>query len=417
MANTNIILKQGDTLNVSVAPPVTSPVNQLPIVSTGPDKTIKLPVSEVTLTGQSSDPDNDVLAYQWAKIAGGAAVIASPTALTTKITGLSAVGTYSFRLTVNDGKGGTASDTVDVFVQAADVVVIPPTGGVKYLQLPKYTGPVNDDIVITRQRIGNQNGVSMNLVGRRNIRFVECWFDYSLEEAISFENSNGLTAERCLFSRNQSAIYGLNSSNIKMIDCQVINQRQRPGGSRGQMLQGNSCNQILIENCRSEGFDGESSYEDHISFYNSNNCTARGNKLRGGGPSNSGSGIMTGDNGGSTQLVENNILHRTGNAGIGVAGGNDIKILNNKIFSERTAVSNNPLYAWNQSGKASSNVVVKGNRSTWTDKGGNNNGGWDGGGITNLQFEYPTPITLAELGMPVHLIDFVTEAELLTIRK
>ena len=64
-----------------------------------------------------------------------------------------------------------------------------------------------------------------------------------------------------------------------------------------------------------------------------------GNWLRGGGPSTTGGGILVGDNGGTYQLVENNICVNTGHEGIQIAGGHDIIVRNNKIYSQKTTVS------------------------------------------------------------------------------
>ena len=66
----------------------------------------------VTLDGSaSSDPDGDPLSYEW-KDAGGI-VIGSSAAVTVTLP----LGTHTLTLTVNDGKGGTASDAVLVVVQ------------------------------------------------------------------------------------------------------------------------------------------------------------------------------------------------------------------------------------------------------------------------------------------------------------
>lgn len=417
MANTSIALKHGDQLTVTVLPDGPPPVfNKFPLAAAGSDKTIKLPLNETQLTGVGSDIDGTIVKYLWEKKIGpsGGSII-EPSKASTRIVNL-LVGDYTYKFTVTDDKGATAADDIQIFVRAADPVP-PIPGKVDYLNLPAFSGTVVDDMVISNVTIGNPNGVGMNLVGKRNIKFVNCYFKFTKEEAISFENSNGLRTENCLFSGNQSAVYGLNSSNMTMINCQAVNMRQRPGGSRGQLFQANSCDIILVENCRSEGFDGESSYEDHISFYRSHNATARGNWLRGGGPSDSGSGIMTGDNGGSNQLVENNHLMRTGNAGIGVAGGTNIKILNNQMYSERTEVSNNPLYVWAQSDQGGNGVIVKGNRAYWEHKNGGVNQGWNSGNIPNTSWEAPTTITFEQMNFPEHLITLVTPAELLIVRK
>lgn len=106
-------------------------VNHAPTVSAGADKTITLPTNSVTLTASAADADGDTLSYVWTKTAGGAATIVTPAAASTQINGLVA-GSYTFKLTVDDGQGGSASDTVVVTVNPAVVVgpayYVSPTG-------------------------------------------------------------------------------------------------------------------------------------------------------------------------------------------------------------------------------------------------------------------------------------------------
>lgn len=402
-----------------IIPGIPTPANKLPMVSAGTDQTIKLPVSEVTLTGVVSDSDGTVVSVLWEKIAGGNANIVSVTSISTKVTGL-VLGTYQFRLTAIDDKGGKTADDLTITVQPADVI-IPPTGKVDYLKLPAFTGSVKDDIVISRVFISNPTAVGLNLVGRRNIKLIECYFGFTYEEGISFENSNGLSVERCLFNNNAGAIYTLNSSNINVIDSQFLNtwMRRTGGSARGQFVQVQGSNDIIISGNKGENFQGESNPEDIISFHSSSNGVCKNNMFRGGGPSSSGGGIICGDNGGNNVVLEYNTLLNPGQYGTAIAGGTNMKILNNKIYSEQKPWSNNPLYVWAQGNQIgiSSNATVKDNRVHWVDRNGAINNGWNAGNISNTAWEDPTSITLAEMNVPDHLIDFVTPAELLTIRK
>lgn len=424
MADINVILKQTDRLVIvpEIVTPI-PPVNIPPLVNIGIDRQIKLPLSEVDLTAVVSDPENDALTYQWTKVSGGNANILTATAKNTKITGL-VLGDYMFRLTVTDAKGGKTADDLNIKVLPPDVV-IPPSGTVKYLELPLLSdGTAANDAVISNKRITNSNTIVMNLVGKRNIRFVDCFFDYAKEEAISFENSNGLLVERCLFNNVACGVYGLGSSNVRVIKSQFVNVRQRPQGGRGQFVQLNGCSSGAgseVSDCKGENFAGESDPEDLISLFRSYGTSAvpfyvRRNMFRGGGPSASGGGIMTGDYGGSWQVVDGNILLDPGQYGIAAAGGYDIQLINNKIYARQQPFTNNPLYVWGQQGASGGNITVKGNRVNWTDKTGNKNNGWNAGNIPNVSFESPTTITLAEMNVPTHLIDFITPADLLKIR-
>ncbi len=95
----------------------------------GPDKAIASPATSITLSGFGSDPDGNVASYSWSKVSGGSATIATPGAVTTNITGLSA-GNYIFQLSVTDDSGGVSSDSVQVFVHATagKVVLLTATG-------------------------------------------------------------------------------------------------------------------------------------------------------------------------------------------------------------------------------------------------------------------------------------------------
>lgn len=98
-------------------------VNNPPVVSAGTDKTITLPTSSITLTGSATDSDGIISNYTWSKVSGGAATISSPSTVSTSIKGLVA-GTYTFRLTVKDNGGLTASDDMILTVKSAPVVIV-----------------------------------------------------------------------------------------------------------------------------------------------------------------------------------------------------------------------------------------------------------------------------------------------------
>jgi formylglycine-generating enzyme required for sulfatase activity len=91
------------------------PVSQPPTASAGPDQTITLPANSVTLTGVGTDTGGTISMYGWAQVSGPVlGVIASPSSATTDMTGLTASGSYVFRLTVVDTSGLSATD--DMFV-------------------------------------------------------------------------------------------------------------------------------------------------------------------------------------------------------------------------------------------------------------------------------------------------------------
>jgi hypothetical protein len=117
---------QGATASDTVVVTVNPAVNQPPTANAGADQSITLPTSSVTLSGSGNDADGSISSYAWTKLSGPATgSIASPSSASTGVSSLTIAGSYSFRLTVTDNQGATASDTVVVTVNPA--VNQPPT--------------------------------------------------------------------------------------------------------------------------------------------------------------------------------------------------------------------------------------------------------------------------------------------------
>src|SRR5665811_491945 len=103
-----------DTMQVTV----NAAGNQSPTANAGPDQSITLPTSTVSLTGSGTDPDGSIATYFWTKISGGAGTITNATSAATTVTGL-VQGVYKFELNVTDNNGATGRDTMQVTVNAA----------------------------------------------------------------------------------------------------------------------------------------------------------------------------------------------------------------------------------------------------------------------------------------------------------
>jgi hypothetical protein len=155
---------------------------------------------------------------------------------------------------------------------------------------------------------------------------------------------------------------------------------------RGQCVQFNNVNGEfnLIGDNVCVNIPGESSPEDAISIYKSHGTEAspiivRGNRIRGGGPSASGGGIMAGDGGGSYVTVSGNELVDPGQYGIAVAGGTNISITSNTIVARRQPFTNVGLYVWNQYPDPCGHITVSGNRVGWINKDGMRSSAWNAG--------------------------------------
>ncbi len=93
--------------------------NQSPTANAGSDINITLPTNSATLSGSGSDPDGTIASYQWTKISGPSQYnIVSSTQAKTTVNNL-AQGIYQFELKVTDNSGVTATDDVQVTVNAA----------------------------------------------------------------------------------------------------------------------------------------------------------------------------------------------------------------------------------------------------------------------------------------------------------
>jgi ribosomal protein L14 len=124
-----------DVVTVIVSPST----NQAPTANAGADITITLPVNTATLYGSGTDPDGTIASYAWTRVSGPTTfTLANTNSATTGLYNL-VQGVYTFRLTVTDNRGATATDIVTITVNAAP----PPAGN----QPP--VARTENDIVIT----------------------------------------------------------------------------------------------------------------------------------------------------------------------------------------------------------------------------------------------------------------------------
>jgi dienelactone hydrolase len=130
----------GNTDSDYVKVTVGGTANAVPVVNAGTDKTLTLPTNSVVLTGTATDTDGTIAAYAWSKVSGSTATLGGATTASLNVSALVA-GSYVFRLTVTDNKGGKKSDDVTVTVKTSSTNIAPVAnaGSDKTISLPTNT--------------------------------------------------------------------------------------------------------------------------------------------------------------------------------------------------------------------------------------------------------------------------------------
>lgn len=247
------------------------------------------------------------------------------------------------------------------------------------------------DSTISGLAITNPKGHCIQLSNCKNIKIVNCKLGPSKGNGVDIYSCQGITIEFNWMEEIQSGVYALDSKSIVVENNQVKNvQGPFP---RGQMAQFDKVNGggSRINYNRCENIPEASYPEDAVNIYKSNGTEddpiqVIGNWIRGGGPSESGGGIMTGDGGGSYILVEDNILVNPGQYGIAIASGTHIMIMNNLVYGKQLPFANVGLYVWNQYDSECADNIVEGNIINYTNKDGVKNPCWDAENCPNTLF-------------------------------
>lgn len=240
------------------------------------------------------------------------------------------------------------------------------------------------DMVISGLSIQNPRGICISLQNCQNIVIRNCKLGPSIQTGVDLYNCKNIIVDSCYITTISTGLYAEQSSSIQF-NYNAVKNVQGPY-PKGAMVQYNNVsgpgNKVLNNRC--ENISGASNPEDAISMYKSNGTAndpivISGNWIRGGGPSTHGGGILLGDNGGSYIIAKNNILVNPGNYGMGIAGGTHMQIVNNKIYSDKTTISNVGVYIWNQSTSGCSLNTIIDNQVNWTRFTGEINNDWNNG--------------------------------------
>ncbi len=267
--------------------------------------------------------------------------------------------------------------------------------GSRYTGTYKKSGPIEyvnkRDIIIEGLIFEDLKVGAIKLWNCNNIIIRNCKFKNILtKEAIMADKGTYITVTDCTF---ENVWTGFNAAhltgNVKFEynDIKNVIGRLYGGEADLQAVQFNSCsgpgNSISYNAI--ENIEGESSPDDNINLFNSHGTPespirVSNNWIRGGGPSPSGGGILLGDWGGSYQIAENNIVVNPGQYGMGIAGGNNMTLRNNKIYSKRRSFTNVGLSICNWTADKTTgpsyNITVQNNQINWTHRDGNLNESW-----------------------------------------
>ena len=242
------------------------------------------------------------------------------------------------------------------------------------------------NITISNLQITNPTGNCISLTNCSNIIIENCKLGPSKGEGVSIGNSQNITVRNNSMESIRTGVYAGESTGIKV----EYNDVKNVVGPmpRGQMVQLDKVNGagISISYNVCENIVGQSAPEDVVSMYLSSGTASDpikvvGNWIRGGGPSASGGGIMSGDAGGSYIIVENNILVNPGQYGLSISGGHDIVVRNNKVYSAQFAFTNIGIFAWNQYSSQSYSNTISNNQVNFKNKSGALNNLWDAGNM------------------------------------
>ncbi len=263
-------------------------------------------------------------------------------------------------------------------------------GGMPHATAEELTpsGPIvidgRSDVVLRNLHVTAPDGNGITIRNSRNVRIENCRIGPCKGEGVSIYASEGVVITDCHFEDVRTGVYAVRSQRIEVL----YNTCRNVHGPfpRGQMTQfnevtgpGNRISFNAVENIL-----GESYPEDAINLYKSHGTAddpieVVGNLIRGGGPSRSGGGIMTGDAGGSHIIVRDNVLVDPGQYGVAIAGGTHIQLLDNTVYGRQQPFTNVGLYVWEQYGTDCHSHVVRGNRVRWTNREGRPNHAWNGG--------------------------------------
>lgn len=223
-----------------------------------------------------------------------------------------------------------------------------------------------NNLIIRGDSIAGGAAVCINLRNCTNVHIVRCRLTNSTTFGIQLYGCTNVEIDSCLITKVKGGVYAQNCFAINIHNNQI--QTILGPYPNNDFVQFNNVtgtgNRINYNDCEDPS-TVVTGREDGINVYKSNGdindpIQIMHNRIRGGGGNASitGSGITIGDQGGSNQICQYNIIVNPGYVGMQVAGGTNIDMSYNTIFSKPFPNSHLGLGRGNFSGLPSTNVTM-----------------------------------------------------------
>jgi len=266
---------------------------------------------------------------------------------------------------------------------------------VRGLKITSQAGPCvtisnSSDIVVDGSDLGPCGGNAVAIKKSAAVKIVNSSIHTERDGAgtgdsglgILIKNSSDVLVQGNEFAYNESSVYALDSSDVRVIGNFSLN----PLGPvpRGQHVQFNHVQGGLIGDNYGIASSDTTTYrlaahkEDAINLFYAASVEVRANYLVG-GTSPSGCGIIA-DGSGTANTIVDNVVIRTAQCGIGIAGGTNHIIAGNKVLDTNIpdGRGNVGIYVWNLYAGPCSGHSVTGNAVSNLWPNGYSNDYWDG---------------------------------------
>ncbi|MDO3643693.1 right-handed parallel beta-helix repeat-containing protein [Mucilaginibacter sp. L3T2-6] len=263
------------------------------------------------------------------------------------------------------------------------------------------------DLTIANQNIAGGRVSCIVLYNCYNIKILHNKLTSSSETGISLYGCYNIDIRFNYFANVSTGVYAVDIRRGRIVVNNNSFLNMQGPYPRGQCVQFDKVNGAGNEICfnKCENIAGKSNPEDAISLYKSNGTAesaimVEGNRIRGGGPSKSGGGIMLGDSGGSYQIALKNILVDPGQYGIAISGGDRNAVVGNYIFGRPQRFTNVGIYVAGYNGAKCTNSTVEHNKVNYFNNQQKPNHSWIGPN-TSMPSGWETNIWGAPIGPDV----------------